>query len=83
MFGILQVKGGCGGFQNLFPIFVERLMRNRSAIHKGHIAFASPLCLGRQPVQTFGTTTVAITGVLSGLILAFVIFIAWVFSIDA
>jgi hypothetical protein len=22
MFGILQVKGGCGGFQNLFPIFV-------------------------------------------------------------
>ena len=29
-------------------------MRNRSAIHKGHIAFASPLCLGRQPVQTFG-----------------------------
>ena len=58
-------------------------MRNRSAIQKGHIAFISPLCLGRQPVQTFGTTTVAITGVLSGLILAFAIFIAWVLSIDA
>ena len=82
MFRVLQVKGGRGGFQNLFPIFVERFMRNR-AIQKGHAAFKSPLCLGRQPVQNFGTTAVAITGVLTGLTLGLVIFIAWVFSIDA
>jgi len=82
MSGILQVKGGRGGFQKPFSNFCGAFMRNR-AVQKGHTAFKSPLCLGSQPAPIFGTSAVAITGILTGFILAFAIFIAWVFSIDA
>lgn len=58
-------------------------MRRGSAIDKGRTAIRSPLCLGRPVLPQFGTATVAIAGVATGFSLAFVIFIAWIFSIDA